>query len=133
MLSLWEQAIHLPTDALDWVHFGPTVAAGAMFDTSKEKGTFLIDRKKDGLHVLNPQNGTGGNLTYSMLHGNVTSATSFAWSDGEPTASTTFAGSQFFTRGSLKMTIPHVNKPRPWRRKLTLYMGATNVTAQVCA
>ena len=125
------QAIHLPADALDWAHFGPTIQPGAMLDSSKEKGLFLIDRKKDGLHVLNPQNGTGGNLTYSMLNGNVSSGTAFAWSGGEPTETTTYAGSQFFTRGSLTMTIPHVKSPRPWRRKLTLYMGATNVTAQV--
>lgn len=104
-----------------------------MLDSSKETGLFLIDRKKDGLHVLNPQNGTGGNLTYSMLTGNVSSGTAFAWSGGEPTETTTYAGSQFFTRGSLTMTIPRVQSPRPWRRKLTLYMGATNVTAQVGA
>lgn len=125
------QAIHLPTDAIDWVHFGPSIQPGAMLDSSKEKGLFLIDRKKDGLHVLNPHNGTGGNLTYSMLNGNVSSGTAFAWSGGEPTETTTYAGSQFYTRGSLTMTIPHVKSPRPWRRKLTLYMGATNVTAQV--
>lgn len=52
-----QSAIHMPKDALDWAHFGPTIAPGAGLDTSKETGTFLIDRKKGGLNVLVPHNG----------------------------------------------------------------------------
>jgi hypothetical protein len=38
---------------------------------------------------------------------------------------------QFITRGSLAMTIPGGHTAAPWRRKLTIYLGVTNVTAQV--
>ena len=54
---------HIPTDVLDWMHFGQVTQPGAGMDTEKETGTFMADRKKGGVGLTMPKNGTGGHLT----------------------------------------------------------------------
>lgn len=77
------------------MHFGQVTQPGAGMDTAKETGTFMVDRKKGGVGLTMPKNGTGGHLTFSALHSNFTGGVPFAWTDGTPTATSVGAGTQY--------------------------------------
>ena len=129
----------MPTDALDWAHFGGYTHMEGIDNTPiddhpLDKVGFMVDRMKGGLGVLNPTNTTGpGSMAWDIFHGNFSGAkapgTPFGWTGGTPTESAVSAGSAFATRGGVRMTIPAATG----RRKLTLFVGIQNCTARLIA